>query len=510
MKRTTRSRQQRLPHKARLTIERLEDRSLLAVAAFMVNLYHDAGGFPGELIVDDTVSVGESFFVEIMAREYDPLAAGLRGVALDIAWDPDVLAVIDEPFDPSKIVTPDLPVFVSGTLNRQSGRILDLGGSAFLSSNVGRAIGNLAPDRFALLNFRALQPAENSPLKMKQGQSRIVTVPTQTLRTAALYFEPQTITVLPSVTGAEESIVHPTLVFEGIPAEVTGEPTWVSHTPSTLDTPAGYSFIVSEPDSPEITEMLAPATPPSRQTDTYAALPQPSETDTHISAPELPLEPLGESSSDPTADGQRSPVTTPGAKWHNPQNPVDVDGTGRVAAVDVVIIVNYLNNSPGRWELPAVQTTPPRYLDVNGDGDCTPHDAVLVINYIDRRAVPAGEGEFSPPSVTASDEVASDAVLAPAVTADYRPMVVLPIADRRGRDSTAVKLVHPAQRVGTAVREALHVAASLRDGKTGFGETGPREAAADEVFRTRRIATEISTDLEDILPDVAAGWFRAA
>jgi hypothetical protein len=29
------------------------------------------------------------------------------------------------------------------------------------------------------------------------------------------------------------------------------------------------------------------------------------------------------------------------------------------------------------------------------------------------------------------------------------------------------------------------------------------------VFRTRRIATEIWTDLEDILQDVAAGWFRA-
>jgi hypothetical protein len=58
------------------------------------------------------------------------------------------------------------------------------------------------------------------------------------------------------------------------------------------------------------------------------------------------------------------------------------------------------------------------------------------------------------------------------------------------------------------VREAVHVAASLRDAGAGLGETGPRGAAADAVFRMRRIVREIRTDLEDILPDVAAGWFR--
>jgi hypothetical protein len=78
MKPTKRPYPQRRPHKPKLQFEQLEDRSLLAVAAFTVNLYHDVGGVPGELIVDDKVSVGDSFFVEIMAREYHPLAAGLH------------------------------------------------------------------------------------------------------------------------------------------------------------------------------------------------------------------------------------------------------------------------------------------------------------------------------------------------------------------------------------------------------------------------------------------------
>jgi hypothetical protein len=244
--------------------------------------------------------------------------------------------VIDEPFDPSKIVTPDLPVFVTGELHQELGRIQDLGGSAFLSSNVGRAIGDLAPDRFALLNFRALQPAENSPLKMKQGGSRIVTVPTSTLRSAALYFEPQTITVLPSVTGSEEAVVHPALVVEETPAEVTGELARIYDPPPILASPGESSVTVSEPDLLQPSEVLVIAT--------------------------LQVRPAGRQ--------QSSSATTPDVKWHNPQNPMDVDGTGRVRPVDVLIIANYLNVDRGNWELPAVQFSPPRYLDVNGDGRC--------------------------------------------------------------------------------------------------------------------------------------------
>jgi hypothetical protein len=169
---------------------------MLAVAAFTVNLYEDVGGVPGEPVTQDTVQVGDTFFVEIMARELDPVLAGLGAVAIDIAWDPNVLEEADAPFDPSTLVTSDLPLFQGGALNNRTGTIEDLRGAAFLSSHSGRAIGNLFPERFALLHFKALQAAEASTLSMNQGRSRIVTVPVSSLWGDDLRFESQTITVV--------------------------------------------------------------------------------------------------------------------------------------------------------------------------------------------------------------------------------------------------------------------------------------------------------------------------
>lgn len=198
--------------RTRLGLERLEDRSLLAVAAFAVNLYEDVGGVPGNPIAGDTVEVGETFFVEITAREFHPLAAGLRAVALDIAWEPTVLQEIDDPFDPAAIVTPHLPVFRDGTLDQDAGTIDDLRGMIFLASDVARPIGNAVPERFALLHFRALEPAQASPFSIRQGRSRIVTEPTQTLRSSSIDFEAQTITVVPPAAQAAPDPVESTTV----------------------------------------------------------------------------------------------------------------------------------------------------------------------------------------------------------------------------------------------------------------------------------------------------------
>lgn len=191
----------------RLRFEPLEERSLLAVAAFHINLYEDVGGARGELITDDTVEAGDSFFVEITAREYDPDASGLGGVSLDIAWDPDVLQVIDE--DVRDTVSSNLPVIRTGTLDNEAGEITDLGGSALLSSGAGRPIGNLVTEQFALLHFQATAAAEDSSITMNQGVSRITTVPVASLSSKDLDFETQTITVLASSQSASEEAPLP-------------------------------------------------------------------------------------------------------------------------------------------------------------------------------------------------------------------------------------------------------------------------------------------------------------
>ena len=198
-----------------LHVEQLEPRLCAVVAAFTVNLYEDAGGVPGDLIADDTVEVGEAFFVEIMARELHPLAAGLRAVALDITWDPDVLEEIDSPFDPRQVVTRNLPAVTSGRLDNDAGVIHNL--SAYSVSKYGRPIGNLRPERFALLHFLAQQPAEDSLLSMDQGRSGIVPIPVASLKGAGLYFEPQTITV-----DAADRVFSRCNVYGPLPLECGG------------------------------------------------------------------------------------------------------------------------------------------------------------------------------------------------------------------------------------------------------------------------------------------------
>jgi hypothetical protein len=193
---------------ARLWLEALEDRSLLAVAAFAINLYADSAGAPGEPIDDGTLEVGESFFLEITAQEFDPRLSGLRAVALDIAWDPAALQAIDSPFAPSAVITPLLPAFQSGTLDAASGTIDNLAGAAFLASNEGRAIGDAGPEWFALLHFRAVAAASGSPITLSEGKSNIVAVPTATFAAEQFDFARPLITVVEPAAAAAETAVQ--------------------------------------------------------------------------------------------------------------------------------------------------------------------------------------------------------------------------------------------------------------------------------------------------------------
>lgn len=202
---------------ARLRLEGLEDRSLLAVAAFEVNLYRDVGGTPGEPVTNETIAVGESFFVEITAQEFDPSLSGLGAVALDIAWDPAALAEIDSPFDPGALVTPLLPAFQTGTLDPNAGTIDNLAGAAFLASHAGRAIGASAPERFALLHFRAMTATVNTALTMQEGRSSIVAVPTATFVAGQFNFERQLITIVEGSRAQPEFEVNVYQGSEGAP-----------------------------------------------------------------------------------------------------------------------------------------------------------------------------------------------------------------------------------------------------------------------------------------------------
>lgn len=94
-------------------------------------------------------------------------------------------------------------------------------------------------------------------------------------------------------------------------------------------------------------------------------------------------------------DASESPETV---VWQNPDEPLDVNGNGKIEPLDALIIINYLNRSSS-GPLPVPSDAPPPYLDVRGIGSVAPLDALLIINHINQRSVgsntaTAGEGEF--------------------------------------------------------------------------------------------------------------------
>jgi hypothetical protein len=81
------------------------------------------------------------------------------------------------------------------------------------------------------------------------------------------------------------------------------------------------------------------------------------------------------------------------ATWHNASSPNDVNGLDGVTAVDVLMIIDYINSHPGQVTLPFFTGEPHPWYDVNNDGDCTAVDVLLVIDYINAHPTGTAEGE---------------------------------------------------------------------------------------------------------------------
>lgn len=141
----------------------LEDRTLLAAEVQIeINFYEDNGGSVGALITDDMLSVGQNFFVEILAGDFRTAGetpAGLVGLSLDIAWGASFLEEIDSPFNPSNasspLVTSDFVFGRGGTLDNGAGTIDELAGGSLPAAGLGSAIGVGQLERFSLMHFNA-------------------------------------------------------------------------------------------------------------------------------------------------------------------------------------------------------------------------------------------------------------------------------------------------------------------------------------------------------------------
>ncbi len=86
-----------------------------------------------------------------------------------------------------------------------------------------------------------------------------------------------------------------------------------------------------------------------------------------------------------TADATITTTLTP---WQNPVNPLEVNGSSTISALDALIVINYLNAN-GAGPLPATNPTSGNFIDVNGDNFVTALDALIVINYLNTQATSA-------------------------------------------------------------------------------------------------------------------------
>ncbi len=176
--------------------ENRTDTDEAAVLGLEVNLFEDAGGVPGNLITNDTVEIGESFFVEIAAEDLREVPEGIGGLSINATWAPEVLQEIDQPFDPTELVTAAFPLYRSGSLDNSAGRIEDLGGSSFRSSDDGEPIGIDGPERFSLLHFRAIGLAVESPFSVEIGASGVGIVQGSLREASDLAIEAQVVSVI--------------------------------------------------------------------------------------------------------------------------------------------------------------------------------------------------------------------------------------------------------------------------------------------------------------------------
>jgi hypothetical protein len=79
--------------------------------------------------------------------------------------------------------------------------------------------------------------------------------------------------------------------------------------------------------------------------------------------------------------------------WRNYASPMDVDSDGRITALDVLAIVNYLNSDQSKNLFTAPVPNPPIYLDTIEDQSVSSLDALFVINFLNSLGSLSGEGE---------------------------------------------------------------------------------------------------------------------
>jgi hypothetical protein len=178
--------------------------------------------------------------------------------------------------------------------------------------------------------------------------------------------------------------------------------------------------------------------------------------------------------------------------WQNRPAPCDVNGDGDVTALDVLIIINYINGRGSDSSLPPPSASPPPYYDVNDDHACTPADVLLVINHINNR--------------TAGLAASGERPLSPIVLSSFLPSSVMPSSAMPGDDplwaSPQPRLISPAC-FPPAAPDFSPLLTGKAQADSGDGPRDPATVASDAVLDN---LADWETVLPDIAEDVAGAW----
>ena len=88
-------------------------------------------------------------------------------------------------------------------------------------------------------------------------------------------------------------------------------------------------------------------------------------------------------------------ISVAGSRLQNKSNPVDVNASGVVTAIDALLVINELNLNGSR-PIESIGQAPPPFFDVSGDFQISALDALLVINHLNLAGAGgpgSGEGE---------------------------------------------------------------------------------------------------------------------
>jgi hypothetical protein len=200
--------------------------------------------------------------------------------------------------------------------------------------------------------------------------------------------------------------------------------------------------------------------------------------------------------------------------WQNVLLSYDVNGVDGVTAVDVLLIIDYINANPGQSFLPPATAGPRLYYDVNGDGRCEPVDVLNVIDYINNHQPVSAEGEMAmaagsdlaPPSLDiilrpmALPVLAINQVLSMSTAADGR--VLMPSKNESGREASMTR----------NLRDSVLWSLEAEGSRSTLRRTVGAAATASQRMVANRLLCQwedLFSSWEDVLPDLAADVERA-